>query len=137
MQLFRAVCYAAPNIEDHHVFLEARNEQSAQLLLPHLLSLLWRVPAELVGLYNVHSEAELYRDAVGPAADGPVRLFETGHWMGPLYANADRTLLLVRPERMAELRRAQIEADVRRRVHERRDAGGFVLDQAELHGATA
>jgi|GEM_PF-4496760 len=111
--LFRAICHA-PLVDDHTVFIECRNREMAAVALPHVLSLLWRTPAELIVIFGLDDEQTLQLKAVGPIENRPLRLFESGAWMGPIYANPDRTLLLVGPNRLPELRAAQREAEALR-----------------------
>lgn len=107
--LFRAICHA-PHVDDHYVFFEARSREVARVVLPHLLHLLWSAPAELIVIYALDDEERLQLAAVGPSDNRPLRLFESGAWMGPCYADPDRTLLLVGPSRLPELRAAQLQA---------------------------
>ena len=107
--LFRAICHA-PNVDDHYVFIEARSRDVAKVVLPHVLSLLWATPAELIVIWALDDEERLQLAAVGPTDNRPLRLFESGAWMGPNYADPDRTLLLVGPSRLPQLRAAQLEA---------------------------
>ncbi len=107
--LFRAICHA-PNVDDHHVFIEARSREAARVLIPHVLSLLWSTPADEIVMWALDDEERLQAMAVGPTDNRPLRLFEAGAWLGPFYADPDRTLLLVGPSRLPQLRTAQAEA---------------------------
>lgn len=103
MPLYRAVCHATA-VDDHHVFIEARNHETARLLLPHLLALVWRVPVEQIQTYNDWSEQELLDMAIGHESDGTLRLLEAGFGPdGPNYVDPARTLLWVGPGQLPRL----------------------------------
>lgn len=120
--LYRAFAYIRESTADEVVvFFDAPTHERAMAALPQLLSTVWSVPADQVEFYNLASELELLRSALGPSPDGEVRLFETG-WVGEaLYSPAARTYLLVHPQRLATLQRALQVAEGRRLMQQARD----------------
>lgn len=72
-----------------------------------LLAAMWDVPPDAVQLNGITRERPLLSDAIGGEATGDLRLFETSQWHGPIYAEPERTLLLVCPATLARLVAAQ------------------------------
>ena len=72
------------------------------------LAVLWALPdARQLVITEVQRERQLFASARGGAHTGDMRLFELGHWHGPLYAEPARTLMLVPPATLARLCNAQ------------------------------
>lgn len=80
--------------------------------LAALLGLLWRVPVRELRIGVARREQQLLAAAAGSAATGDLRLFETGFWHGPIYAEPAQTLLLVCPATLARLVAVQAELPI-------------------------
>lgn len=95
------------------VFFEAPR-QNRNAVLESLLCNAWAVDVSTLAMM-AFSEVDLYDLAMGPAADGDVRLFEDGHDAERIfYLDPARTQFFVRPETQARLQAAQAVAVQRR-----------------------
>jgi hypothetical protein len=115
MTLYRAVAYRlqranTPSNEswpEVTVFLEADSRLYAQAKLQTLLARAWDCATQEIEHYNLFTEAEL-RAGLGNAVDiGDAALLCNGWSHGPLFARADRTLMLVTPPTLVRLQAAR------------------------------
>ena len=114
--LFRATAYRLQRLDtpDHLqqpevlVFIEASDPIAAAVRLQQVLATLWHCSAADVEFYNLASQAQLLGPGGhGTAEMGDAALLVTGWFHGPLFARADRTLLLVSPLVLGRLHRAR------------------------------
>lgn len=146
MTLFRAIAYRLQRADtpadqvqpDVCVFFEADNADAAPAALLRLLALAWGCQPPDVEFYNLHSEHELLGPGgLGSPEMGDAALLVTGWYHGPLFARADRTLMLVRPLTLQRLQRARGLA-LPWRVHQRAAAGeASGLNRAEAAARAA
>ena len=120
MSLFRAIVSSRRLNAEMLVFfdLTGMSAERAGSTLEAALCLLWDETPDGLVIYNLHSEREALEEwALGPAATGDVRLFESGCAYGTvLYHEPANTLMLVRPRTLRRLQSAQaklpiVEAD--------------------------
>ena len=72
-----------------------------------LLACAWDLELTDLQVSDVVRERPLIARARGHVATGDQRLFEVGHWHGPIYAEPERTVLLVCPPTLLRLVAAQ------------------------------
>ncbi|WP_151639026.1 hypothetical protein [Noviherbaspirillum aerium] len=124
--LFRAFCHSSASRLEHYtpgeetVFIDAVDRDDAARRITQLLAILWHVPADSIGFYNLSDENELF-EQLGNDHGGDVRLFEAG-WCGAkgalYFSESHMPYLLVRPETVKRLKQAwaSIPADAWRGV---------------------
>ena len=110
LSIYRASAYLLQRLDtpDHqrqpevHVFVEARSEAHAQVLILRTLSELWGCSRAQIELQSLHSEGALVGDrGMVPADMGDAALLATGWWHGPLFCKAEHTLILTSPLTLA------------------------------------
>lgn len=118
MWLYRAVAYRMVGLRstvgeslwpEVTVFVEAHQPDTATVSA-HLLRTLaaaWGCGPAEIDFYNLWSEGELLRASHMPPTAGDARLLENGWSHGPLFCDVERTVMLVRPETLRRLVRAQ------------------------------
>lgn len=112
MHLYRATVYALGMASEVTVFFEFPSWQATRMKpeqwLQTVLGGLWQMPDGEIGVSAVRTASDLL-DAPGADTHQPVdvRLFAIGDWHGPIYAEPDATLMLVRPATLARLVAAQ------------------------------
>lgn len=120
MWLYRAVAYRLVSLRDTvgnsvwpevTAFIEVpQPDPSKGAVAAHLLQVLatvWGCSAAEVDYYNLWSEGELLRNSNLPASAGDARLLENGWYDGPLFCDMERTVMLVQPQTLRRLVRAQ------------------------------
>lgn len=103
---------ASPKIEAPiTVFFEAPwnlvPEMEPGPFLALLLACAWDLELADLQVKDVIRERPLIARARGHVATGDLRLFEVGYWHGPIYAEPERTVLLVCPTTLRRLVAAQ------------------------------
>lgn len=93
------------------VFFEVPWDQVPNMdLRMHLLILVaalsWVDPQAVV-VHKLQRERQVIDDSHGLPSTGDLRLFEVGDWHGPIYAEPERTWLLVGPATLRRLAAAQ------------------------------
>jgi hypothetical protein len=107
--IYRAIAYVLRSIEDESiVYIDAATRATAHEALSAVLPTIWGVEPHRVEYYNLDDEHDLVSQAFGDAHTGDARLLEIG-WSDnrPLYASADRTLLLLGPRSLRRMVQAQ------------------------------
>lgn len=115
MTLYRAVAYRleranTPRNEswpEITVFLEADSHLYAQAKLQTTLARTWDCATQEIEHYNLFSEPELRAGLAAGVDIGDAALLCNGWSHGPLFARADRTLMLVTPPTLARLQAAR------------------------------
>ncbi|ECA1950120.1 hypothetical protein EJH27_01440 [Salmonella enterica subsp. enterica serovar Virchow] len=99
--LWRAVAYSADH-EEIHVFVEARDSETAQNRCYERLAEEWDLPGGFIDIYNLWSEADLRDMAVGSRKPTGLPLLESGGGNGKVFYDRN-PLILVASQRLREV----------------------------------
>jgi len=116
MTLYRAFAYQTALLDtpadqlqpEVMVFFEAPTPEASGATLLRLLGMAWGCSPADVDFYNLQSEQELCR-TYGDDAPGDAALWVSGSYHGPMFQDAERVLMMVRPltlRRLLAARRA-------------------------------
>lgn len=109
--LHRALVTGPQDRTEVVVFVEVPWDELVHANVARMVSLLvaaaWNVHPDDLRVASPVRERPLLSMSRGGPQTGDLRLFEVGHWHGPIYAEPERTLLLVGPATLRRLVTAQ------------------------------